>query len=59
MKPGIFQGKVIIVENGKLLLAIGLGLAVTHKIITDHQETIDAESTPGQGSTFTIKLLRL
>ena len=28
------------------LLAIGLGLVVTHKIIFGHQGTIDAESTP-------------
>ncbi|OGP69714.1 MAG: hypothetical protein A2Z73_01265 [Deltaproteobacteria bacterium RBG_13_60_28] len=34
----------------------GLGLAVIHKIITDHQGTVLVESTPGQGSTFLVKL---
>jgi signal transduction histidine kinase len=34
----------------------GLGLAVIHKIITDHNGTIDLETSPGEGSTFTIRL---
>ncbi|MEJ5328671.1 MAG: ATP-binding protein [Desulfobaccales bacterium] len=34
----------------------GLGLAVIHKIITDHHGSILVESTPGQGSTFVVKL---
>ena len=34
----------------------GLGLAVTHKIITEHKGTISIESEIGQGSTFTISL---
>ena len=34
----------------------GLGLAVIHKIITDHNGTIDLDTTPGGGSTFTIRL---
>jgi two-component system NtrC family sensor kinase len=35
---------------------IGLGLAICRSIITDHGGTIDAESCPGQGTTFTIRL---
>jgi signal transduction histidine kinase len=35
---------------------LGLGLALTHKIVTDHGGTIGLESTPGQGTTATIKL---
>ena len=34
----------------------GLGLAVIHKIITDHNGTIALETVPGEGSTFTIRL---
>lgn len=34
----------------------GLGLAVIHKIITDHHGTITVDSTSGGGSTFTIRL---
>ncbi|MFC1694207.1 ATP-binding protein [Candidatus Latescibacterota bacterium] len=34
----------------------GLGLAVTHKIITEHDGTIDVESEVEQGTKFTIKL---
>lgn len=34
----------------------GLGLAVIHKIITDHHGTIMVESATGQGSTFTVRL---
>ena len=34
----------------------GLGLAVTHKIIKEMNGTIDLESEPGVGTTFTISL---
>ena len=34
----------------------GLGLAVTRKIIEEHGGVIEAESTPDEGSTFTITL---
>jgi signal transduction histidine kinase len=34
----------------------GLGLAVIHKIITDHHGAVAVESTPGQGTSFTVKL---
>jgi len=34
----------------------GLGLAVIHKIITDHHGTITVDSTTGKGSIFTIRL---
>jgi signal transduction histidine kinase len=34
----------------------GLGLAVVHKIITDHGGTIELETTPEVGSIFTVRL---
>jgi two-component system, NtrC family, sensor histidine kinase HydH len=34
----------------------GLGLAVIHKIITDHRGTVSVDSAMGRGSTFTIRL---
>jgi two-component system, NtrC family, sensor histidine kinase HydH len=36
----------------------GLGLAVIHKIITDHHGTITVDSVAGEGSTFTVRLPR-
>jgi two-component system, NtrC family, sensor histidine kinase HydH len=34
----------------------GLGLAVIHKIITDHHGMVTVESVVGHGTTFTVKL---
>jgi len=37
----------------------GLGLMVTERIVRDHGGTIDAESAPGKGTTFTVRIPRL
>ena len=34
----------------------GLGLAVIHKIVTDHHGTVDVESVPDQGTTIRVNL---
>lgn len=34
----------------------GLGLPITHKVITEHHGQIDVESMKGQGTRFTIQL---
>lgn len=36
----------------------GLGLLVTQKIVKEHKGTLNVESEPGQGTTFTIRIPR-
>ena len=49
--PHIFDPFVSTKERGS-----GLGLAVTHSVVTRHGGTIDVRSRPGEGTTFEIVL---
>lgn len=51
----IFEPFFTTKEEGK---GVGLGLSVAYGIITKHEGTIEVESKPGEGSTFTIRLPR-
>ncbi|MDO9263346.1 MAG: ATP-binding protein, partial [Desulfosalsimonadaceae bacterium] len=37
----------------------GLGLSIVQRIITSYNGLIDVRSTPGKGTTFTVKLRRI
>ena len=37
----------------------GLGLAIVRNIVTNHRGTVAVRSTPGEGSTFTVRLPRV
>ena len=35
---------------------MGLGLTITRQVIKQHGGTLEVDSTPGQGTTFTIRI---
>jgi signal transduction histidine kinase len=45
-------------EDNELYGGIGLGLAIARQVIEQHNGGLEVFSTPGKGSTFTIKLMR-
>jgi len=49
--PRIFDPFYTTKEKG-----LGMGMAIAHRVIEDHQGTIDVESEVGAGTVFTIRL---
>jgi signal transduction histidine kinase len=45
-------------HDNQLYGGIGLGLAIARQVIEQHNGSLEVFSTPGKGSTFTIKLMR-
>ena len=43
-------------SGDNLFSGIGLGLAITRQVIKQHQGSLDVDSSPGKGSTFTLTL---
>jgi len=55
--PRIFDRFYHLEKSGDDLFGgIGLGLAITRQVIEQHQGKLEVDSTPGKGSTFTMKL---
>ena len=42
--------------HGSFAKGSGLGLAIVHRIVTDYQGVIKVDSTPGRGTTFSVRL---
>lgn len=55
--PRIFDRFYHLDRSGDNLFGgIGLGLAITRQVIKQHHGSLDVDSTPGKGSTFTMTL---
>jgi two-component system, NtrC family, sensor kinase len=52
MMPHLFE----LFHSTKGNRGTGIGLAVTKKIIDEHEGSISVKSTPGEGTTFTLRL---
>ncbi|HNN14576.1 MAG TPA: HAMP domain-containing sensor histidine kinase, partial [Anaerolineales bacterium] len=59
IRPRIFDRFFHIEKVGEELYSgVGIGLSITRQVIRQHRGTLDVDSEPGKGSTFTISLLK-
>ncbi|PJF43755.1 MAG: hypothetical protein CUN55_07450 [Phototrophicales bacterium] len=54
--PHIFKRFYRVPNQDKRTEGSGLGLAIVHTVVERHHGTIEVESEPGKGSTFTVRL---
>jgi signal transduction histidine kinase len=60
IRPRIFDRFVHLEKSGdELYGGLGIGLSITRQVIQQHKGTLEVESEPGKGSTFTISLMKL
>lgn len=59
IRPRIFDRFFHLEKSGEEIFSgIGIGLSITRQVIQQHRGMLDIDSAPGQGSTFTISLLK-
>lgn len=59
-QPRIFDRFYHLERHGNdLFSGLGLGLAIARQVIEQHNGTLEAQSAPGRGSTFTMNFKRL
>ena len=45
-------------KGEELYSGLGIGLSITRQVVQQHKGTLDVESEPGKGATFTMSLLK-
>jgi two-component system phosphate regulon sensor histidine kinase PhoR len=59
IRPRIFDRFFHLEKSGdELYGGLGIGLSITRQVIQQHNGTLEVESEPGKGSTFTVTLLK-
>jgi signal transduction histidine kinase len=59
IRPRIFDRFFHLEKSGdELYSGVGIGLSITRQVIHQHKGSLDVESTPGEGSKFTMTLLK-